>query len=555
MSPQLLQLSQDGQTISLIAKPFRENPDHMISRSDIADELVEIKAINFYLFENAIDSALGIINSKQADSNVEVKVQQFVIAERRDSTLLIKTEPDLMKTSITVIGAYGGASITGTVLIDALKENHIVKGIRKAQLQELLGRSKQLAPGEKLTMPVAFGRFPVHGTDTTFEPLVDDASQRILRPQSIDDGKVDMLDLGELITVKAGQAIMKLVPATTGCNGFNILGKEIAAIPGNDLAFDVGDGTAISEDDGNILVATKSGVPLRKPCGMQVDDALTLKGVNVTTGHIDFDGSILITGDVTPGMKVSATGNIVVSGFVELGELKAGGDIAVAKGIIGRQQEGKHLACYLQAAGKVTSKFAQFVEIDAGYDVSFSLHALHCIIRTKGELTVIDQIKRHGTLSGGYVEAGTSVKALNIGALAGVPTEIIAFTQYSALREQLNTAYQAVELEQAQMHKIKEAQLKLLKIPSSKRPPELVEKVKASIKLHKQRMAELNLAYQNLKQDYEEQLAQVSIAAVGRLFSGVSCQIEKEKLNVLQEHGPSVLVYKDRALQRLSYNA
>ncbi len=180
---------------------------------------------------------------------------------------------------------------------------------------------------------------------------------------------------------------------------------------------------------------------------------------------------------------------------------------------------------------------------------------LHCIIRTKGELTVIDQIKRHGTLSGGYVEAGTSVKALNIGALAGVPTEIIAFTQYSALREQLNTAYQAVELEQAQMHKIKEAQLKLLKIPSSKRPPELVEKVKASIKLHKQRMAELNLAYQNLKQDYEEQLAQVSIAAVGRLFSGVSCQIEKEKLNVLQEHGPSVLVYKDRALQRLSYNA
>lgn len=555
MSPQLLQLSQDGQTISLIAKPFRENPDHMISRSDIADELVEIEAINFYLFENAIDSALGIINSKQADSNVEVKVQQFVIAERRDSTLLIKTEPDLMKTSITVIGAYGGASITGTVLIDALKENHIVKGIRKAQLQELLGRSKQLAPGEKLTMPVAFGRFPVHGTDTTFEPLVDDASQRILRPQSIDDGKVDMLDLGELITVKAGQAIMKMVPATTGCNGFNILGKEIAAIPGNDLAFDVGDGTAISEDDGNILVATKSGVPLRKPCGMQVDDALTLKGVNVTTGHIDFDGSILITGDVTPGMKVSATGNIVVSGFVELGELKAGGDIAVAKGIIGRQQEGKHLACYLQAAGKVTSKFAQFVEIDAGYDVSFSLHALHCIIRTKGELTVIDQIKRHGTLSGGYVEAGTSVKALNIGALAGVPTEIIAFTQYSALREQLNTAYQAVELEQAQMHKIKEAQLKLLKIPSSKRPPELVEKVKASIKLHKQRMAELNLAYQNLKQDYEEQLAQVSIAAVGRLFSGVSCQIEKEKLNVLQEHGPSVLVYKDRALQRLSYNA
>ena len=555
MPTQLLQLSQDGQTISLIAKPLGEDAEHAITRSDIATELVDLQAIDFFLFDNAIDSALSVINSKPTDSDVEVKLQQFVIAERRDAGLLIKTDPDLMKTSVTVIGAYGGTQITGNMLIDALKENHIVKGIRKTQLQELLMKSKQLAPGEKLTMPVAFGRFPVHGTDTAFEPLVNDASQRILRPQSTDDGKVDMLDLGELITVKAGQPIMKLIPATTGCNGFNVLGKEIAAIPGNELAFEAGDGTAICEDDEHVLVATKSGVPLRKPCGMQVDDALTLKGVNVTTGHIDFDGSILITGDVTPGMKVSATGNIVVSGFVELGELRAGGDIAVAKGVIGRQQDGKHLPCYLQADGKVTSKFAQFVEIDAGQDVSFSLHALHCIIRTKGALSVIDQIKRHGTLSGGYIEAGLGVEALNIGALAGVPTEIVAFTQYTSLRDTLNTAYQVIEDEKAKVHKIKEAQHKLLKIPSSKRPPELVEKVKSSIQLHKQRMTELNLSYQNLRQDYDEQLNKATITAIGRLFSGVMCQIEKEKLNILQEHGPSVVAYRDRTLQRLPYNS
>ena len=275
----------------------------------------------------------------------------------------------------------------------------------------------------------------------------------------------------------------------------------------------------------------------------------------MTTGHIDFDGSILITGDVTPGMKVSATGNIVVSGFVELGELRAGGDIAVAKGVIGRQQDGKHLPCYLEANGKVTSKFAQFVEIDAGDDVSFSLHALHCIIRTKGALSVIDQIKRHGTLSGGYIESGLGVEALNIGALAGVPTEIVAFTQYTSLRDTLNTAFQLIEDEKAKVHKIKEAQHKLLKIPSSKRPPELVEKVKSSIQLHKQRMTELNMSYQNLRHDYDEQLSNATIIAIGRLFSGVMCQIEKEKLNILQEHGPSVVAYRDRTLQRLPYNS
>lgn len=559
MSQQLLQLSQDGLTISLIAKPARDNPENRISHSDINSQLVEIDAADFYLFENAIDSALNLINAEQTESDdgseAEVKVQQFVIAERRDATLLIKTEPDLMQTSITVVGAYGGAPITGPMLINALKGNNIVKGIRKTQLQELLSKSRLLAPGEKLTLPVAFGRLPEHGRDTVFKPLVEDASHRILRPQSTEDGKVDMLNLGELITVKAGQPIMKLIPATPGTNGFNVLGKEILAIPGKDHGFESGEGAVISETDDKLLIATKAGMPVRKPCGMQVDDALTLKGVNVTTGHVDFDGSILITGDVTPGMKVSATGNITVTGFVELGELRAGGDIAVAKGIIGRQQEGKHLACYLQAAGKVTSKFAQFVEIDAGHDVCFSLHALHCVIRTKGEVTVIDQIKRHGTLSGGYIEAGSSVQALNIGALAGVPTEIIAFSQYSKLRELLNKAYQAVELEQKQLHKIKEAQSKLLKIPPSKRPPELVDKIKGTALLHKQRMAELSDDYLKLKQEYETSLEAASITAVSRLFSGVCCQIEKEKLNILQEHGPSTVLYRDRALQRLSYNA
>ncbi|WP_232323347.1 hypothetical protein [Photobacterium sp. J15] len=47
-------------------------------------------------------------------------------------------------------------------------------------------------------------------------------------------------------------------------------------------------------------------------------------------------------------------------------------------------------------------------------------------------------------------------------------------------------------------------------------------------------------------------LDQISITAVNRLYSGVSCQIERERLNIQQEHGPSTLLYKERALQRLS---
>ncbi|MCW8329014.1 FapA family protein [Photobacterium sp. SDRW27] len=555
MPQQLLQLSPDGQTVCLFVTSDHEKletPDTQFSRSDIARQLAEVGASSFYLFENAIDSALERLNSPSINADNEPEPQQIVIAERRDASLMIKTEADLMKASITVVGAYGGTPIKGPMLINALKENNIVKGIRKTQLQALLAKSRQLPPGHKLTLPVAFGRLPSHGTDTVFKPLVEDACHRILRPQSLEDGKVDMRDLGEIITVKPGQPIMKRIPATPGIAGFNVLGKEMEAIPGKEHDYIPGEGTEISESDDQLLVATKAGMPVRKEYGMQIDDALTLQGVNVATGHINFDGSVLITGDVTPGMKVSASGNITVTGFVELGTLKAGGDIAVIKGIIGRQQEGKHLGCYLQAGGKVTSKFAQFVEIDAGEDVSFSLHALHCIIRAQGEVSVIDEAKRHGTLSGGYVEAGYSVSALNIGALAGVPTEIVAFSKYSDIRDQLHTAYHAAEHEQEQLGKIKEAQLKLLQIPSDKRPPELIDKVKDTAHIHKHRLKELKSTYLKLKSEYEELLSHVAITAHSRLFSGVACQVEKEKLNILQEHGPSKLQCMERSLQRFS---
>ena len=554
MSQQLFELSQDGHTIVFVVEPDRDYSDTPISRGDIARHLAELDAGSFYLFEKAIDSVLEKLKSSRSDddSAEQAESQKIVIAEQRHATLLVKTEPELMTASITVVGAYGGEPITGSMLVNALKENNIVKGISRTQLQELLVKSRQLAPGEKLTLAVAYGRLPCHGNDTVFEPLVADASQRILRPQLTADGKVDMLDLGELITVKPGQAIMKRVPATHGTPGFNVLGKETPAIPGKELGFELGEGTAISDEDEQLLIATKPGIPIIKGKGMLVDDALTLQGVNVATGHINFDGSILISGDVMPGMKVTASGNITVTGFVELAELRAGGDIAVAQGVIGRQQEGKHLACFLQAKGKVTSKFAQFAEVEAGGDVCFSLHALHCTIRCGGDVSVVDQSKRHGTLSGGTVEAGYSVKALNIGALAGVPTEIFAFSKYTDLRQQLTCAYQAVESEQEQFEKLKEAHYKLRKIPPAKRPPALVEKIKQTTRVHKQRLNELTTSYHNVKLEYEELLGKVSITAIKSLYSGVSCQVENEKLTILQDHGPSKLLCQERALQRHS---
>jgi len=552
MSQQPLQLSQQGHTVSLRVEPLND-AEMEVSRGDVYAALSNINANQFFIFENAIDSALEVLNSDSA-SNISVEPKTIIIAEKRSATLIVKTSPDLMTASMTIVGAYGGNRVTAKELLSALKDNHIIKGIRKVQLQELLTKGQSLVSGEKLTLTVAFGKPAENGTDSQFKPLVEDISKRVLRPQHKADGTVDMLNLGEMVTVTISQAIMRRMPATPGVVGFNVIGNDLDCVAGQEVPFTVGDGTAISDNNENLLVATKSGIPLIMENGMQVDDALIVKGVNATTGHINFDGSVVVQGDVTSGMKVTATGNISVSGFVELAELNAGGDVVVINGVIGKPQHSNdgHLACYIKAKGKVTSKFAQYVDIDAGSNVELSLHALHCHIRSQGEVIVLDQFKRHGTLSGGIIEAAYSVKALNIGSLAGTPTEILAFSKCYDLRNQLNDTFKLLEDEQIQMNKIRDVELKLLQIPSTKRPNELITKVMETKEKHVKKMSSLKEHYRSLQSEYEEVRGAVSIAALNHFFSGVSCRLERLTMNVNEEHGPCSIKYSANKLEIIS---
>ncbi len=549
MSQLPLLLSHQGHTVSLRIEPL-DDAEMKVSRGDVYAALSSVNANQFFIFENAIDSALEVLNSDPT-SDIIFEPKTIIIAEKRPVTLIVKTSPDLMTASITIVGAYGGSRVTAKELLSALKDNHIIKGIRKVQLQELLTKGQELASGDKLTLIVAFGKAAENGTDSQFKPLVEDISQRVLRPQHNADGTVDMLNLGEMVTVTISQAIMRRMPATPGVVGFNVIGNDLDCVAGQEVPFTVGDGTAISDNNENLLVATKSGIPLITKNGMQVDDALIVKGVNATTGHINFDGSVVVQGDVTSGMKVTATGNISVSGFVELAELNAGGDVVVINGVIGKPQHSNdgHLACYIKAKGKVTSKFAQYVDIDAGSNVELSLHALHCHIRSQGEVIVLDQFKRHGTLSGGIIEAAYSVKALNIGALAGTPTEISAFSKCYDLRNQLNDTFKLLEDEQIQKNKIREVELKLLQIPSTKRPSELVTKVMETKEKHVNKMSSLKEHYRSLQSEYEEVRGAVSIAALNHFFSGVSCRLERLTMNVNEEHGPCSIKYSANKLE------
>ena len=125
----------------------------------------------------------------------------------------------------------------------------------------------------------------------------------------------------------------------------------------------------------------------------------------MSTGNIDYDGSIEISGSVTANMEVKAGGNVVINGGVESARVIAGGNIVIAKGMNGM---GKG---YLRAGGNIMVKFLENVRVvTGGYLESEAI--MHCVV-TAGTDVRVDG--RRGIILGGLVQAANSITVKDCG--------------------------------------------------------------------------------------------------------------------------------------------
>lgn len=194
---------------------------------------------------------------------------------------------------------------------------HVARGYKQAFLEQLLQKQFELPPGSVVSGPLAKGRLPTDGQDSKFKAMVKTLKDRLKAPKLKEDGSVDMRDFGKLASVKPGELLIQQQPATPGQEGFTVIGDVLPAKPGQVHALIAGEGTEISKNNPMELLSTIAGVPVEINNGMRVDDIFTVNDVSVKTGHIDFEGSVIVSKNVEPGMRINATGDITVFGTVE----------------------------------------------------------------------------------------------------------------------------------------------------------------------------------------------------------------------------------------------
>lgn len=504
------------------------------------EALAEIAASQFYLIEEEVNRFINCAKESKGEAYKGIR-----IAEVRNAEVEVVLSEQDMLASMVVTGAYSGKPLNGPDIIQALANAEVTKGINKLALKKVLLTSGQLKSGETFTQPVAQGKNPIQGKDAKFIPLVEDISKRVLAPKKQDDSnKVDMLNLGETITVEVDEPLMKREPATRGTAGMTVQGKVIPAKPGNDQALMSGRGSKIAPDNPNLLVADASGMPILRSKTVEVEDALCLPAIGVSTGHVKFKGNVVVSGDIESDMVVRATGSLTVGGFIESADVQVKGDIVVAKGIIGHSvPEGQDKTCAVKSGGNIKANYSQYAQLQAADSIELSVHCMGNDLRCGKDLAVSDTSGRQGTLSGGVAKVGGKITCVNLGVEGDTPTHVEAFACYPKLKERLSVLKDKYKQAQEKTMDVVHRELDLKKLPPDQRTEEAekeFEEFKASAN---EGLAQTKSDVDVLTEEIDQLLLANTIEAKSKVFTHVTVQFSEERITTKRSHGPSIFSF------------
>ncbi|NOI79642.1 DUF342 domain-containing protein [Vibrio tubiashii] len=511
--------------------------DNNFDTRGLTEALSEIGAGELFVLEDDVTRFINFAKEMKSEAYVGI-----AIAEVRDATVEVVLSDHDMLASMVVTGAYKGKPLKGPQIVHALAQAHVTKGINKLALKKVLVMSHQLKAGETFTQAVAKGKNPTQGVDAKFVPLVKDPTKQVLAPKASDeDGKVDMLNLGETITVAENDPLMKRVPATKGKPGITVQGKIIPPKPGNDSVLKAGKGTKVSPDNPNLLIAEVSGMPILKERGVDVEDALCLPTIGVSTGHVKFKGNVVVFGNIESDMVVRTTGSLTVGGFIESADVQAQGDIEVAKGIIGHNvSEDEKKSCVVKSGGSITANYAQFSELQAANDITLAVHCMSNELRCGHNLVVCDANEKQGTLSGGSAKVGGKVTCVNLGVEGDTATHVHAFARFQMFKDrQAKLKEQYTQAQEATMDMVRK-ELEFKKIPKSERTPEQEEQLEADKSSANAHLEKVKNVRDTHEQELEVALEESIIEVKNKVYTHVMVQFGEEKVTTKRVHGPSI---------------
>ncbi|MBK1647680.1 DUF342 domain-containing protein [Rhabdochromatium marinum] len=380
---------------------------------------------------------------------------EIEIGECHDAIVSLQVSEDKLSAKLLLKTARGGEPATVEHVTEVINHFNLASQlIDHAAINRLLAAAPKATAGTTLQIVIARGKAPVDGQHSIFEPLVEITERR---PTRRADGSLNYRELGAIPTVNPGDHLMRRHPPTPGVDGYRVNGEPIKAKNGRLLQFGPHKGAVVSEEDPNLLVASITGQPVLQPNGASVDPLLKVKDVNLRSGNIDYDGSLLVQGSVSPGMQIRVTGDVLITEMVECAELIVGGNLNVKMGISGptekSKQEYQDLSMSVRCGGNLSAGHVENATLDVKGDITIKSQLTHCQVSCDNQLIVGSAGQQRSGIVGGRVRATKLIRAYNLGAEAGIATAVMLQCS-NELMEQLNKVKENIVYKQGDLARL-----------------------------------------------------------------------------------------------------
>lgn len=404
----------DDATGKLTAELLPNEEETDISQAAIMDELKARGYADFHFEPNALNTLANHAHKGGRG--------QLVLGQKRNAQIDIEFDEEYMRAYISVSPPQGGREIDRQLLDSALSEAGVYEPCCDQSILETV-----LCEKSATRLEFARGTEPIDGIDAEFEALVQEVE--FTAPKASKSGKIDLREISSFTVVEVNTPLMKRIPAKAGTNGINVKGQVIPALEAIDTPFaeDL-EGAKISQEDHNLLLASCNGHPVILADGVRVDNTIVVNDVDMGTGNISYDGSLLVTGEVKPGMKINVTGDIVVKGVVSKASLRAGNNITVECGVIGSDpaKEGETSPpAVLKAGGTIRAQYISLADVSAGRDIEVKEYISHCTSHAKQQV-MVGQYGGKGRVFGGFCCGNSGIFLNSLGASGGIKTIIAA---------------------------------------------------------------------------------------------------------------------------------
>lgn len=287
--------------------------------------------------------------------------------------------------------------------------------LTKAVCERISAVSARYLAGRKpISEEIARATPPEDGSDARIEWMhgfdpksVDDG------PEPGEDGSVDFYDRKSFISVAAGERVATIHAATEGTDGRDVCGGTIAATPGKRLGVVI-DGSLELDGNGG-LIAQIDGVLKFGAGTLRIDPVLEIAGtVDFSTGHIDFEGDVLIQNDIRDRFRVRSRDNVVIEGLIDASHIECGGNLRARRGVAGRD-EGT-----LDVGGDAEIGYIDKVRGRIGGSLQVSGQIMHSDLTVGGDLN-----SPSGRLIGGRLHVMGNVVIGELGSRVDTPTVLL----------------------------------------------------------------------------------------------------------------------------------